>query len=363
MIKKNRKQLIISSIIILLPVIAGLLMWNMLPETLATHWGSDGKPDRFSGRSFAIFGTPLILLVAHWICVFFTARDPKNKDQSNKVFGMVLWIMPITSLMTSGLVYAVALGTEISIDIMVRILLALMFIIMGNYMPKCKQNHTIGVKVTWTLRNEENWNKTHRFTGRLWVIGGGFLLATTLVPLENFMNVYLATILILSFVPMIYSYAYYRKQLKAETATGEDVVQAPLDKKTTVISVVIGVVILVFTGIFMVTGDFEVEFGDASFTIDAAHWENATVNYADIEKIEYREQEIPGVRTFGFGSFKLMLGEFENAEFGDYTRYSYVGCDAGIVLTVGEKIIVINGEDEDSTKEIYDELVRRTGGA
>ena len=215
MIKKNKWQLMISSIIILLPIVAGLLIWNYLPEQIATHWGIDGEPDRWSSKSFAIFGLPLILLAVHWTCVFFTSHDPKNKDQNSKVFNMVLWILPVISLVVCGLTYAVALGNDINIGMAVRILLGILFVIIGNYMPKCRQNHTIGIKVPWTLHDEENWNKTHRFAGRFWVFGGLLLLATIFVPLDNFVYVLLPLILLMAFAPMIYSYVYYRKQLKA----------------------------------------------------------------------------------------------------------------------------------------------------
>lgn len=215
MIKKNKWQLMISSIIILLPIVAGLLIWNYLPEQIAIHWGVDGEPDGWSGKSFAIFGLPLILLAVHWACVFFTSHDPKNKNQNSKVFNMVLWLLPVISLVICGLTYAVALGNDINIGMAVRILLGILFVIIGNYMPKCRQNHTIGIKVPWTLHDEENWNKTHRFAGRFWVFGGLLLLATIFVPLDNFVYVLLPLILLMAFAPMIYSYVYYRKQLKA----------------------------------------------------------------------------------------------------------------------------------------------------
>jgi uncharacterized membrane protein len=359
MIKKNKKQLIISSIIILLPIIAGLIMWNMLPERIATHWNVDGKANGWSGRIFAIFGLSIIMLILHWIGVFITANDPKNKEQSNKVFGMVLWISPIFSLLTSGMVYSIVLGNKINVDIAVRILLGLMFVIFGNYMPKCKQNHTIGVKVTWALRNEENWNKTHRFAGRLWVFGGVLLLATMFIPMENFMYVFFVITLFLAFAPIIYSYVYYRKQLKKGSVTKKGAVQTPWEKKFTAVSLVIGIVVLIFVGIILFTVEFEVQFGETSYTIDAAYWNNATVKYADIDNVEYREQDEPGERTLGFGSVNILMGEFENSEFGDYTRYSYTACDSCIVLTVDEKILVINGKDEESTKEIYDELTKK----
>lgn len=115
MIKRNKKQLIISSIIILLPVLAGLIMWNMLPERIATHWNARGVADGFSGRSFTIFGIPIIMLILQWICILGTAMDPRNKEQNNKVFGMVLWIIPLISLLLNGMVYAIALGNELTL--------------------------------------------------------------------------------------------------------------------------------------------------------------------------------------------------------------------------------------------------------
>ena len=357
MIKKYKWQLIISSVIILIPIVAGLLMWNYLPEQFPTHWGIGGNPDGWSGRSFAILGMPLIFLAVHWICILFTVRDPKNKDQSSKVSGMIFWILPIVSLIVCGVIYGIALGNEVNSTMMMCVPLGIMFVVLGNYMPKCKQNHTIGVKVTWALRNEGNWNKTHRFTGRLWVLGGLLLLAALLVPMENIMYVVLLLILFMAFVPVIYSYVYYRKQLKAGTATKEDAVPVAATK----VSLAVGIAILVFAAIFLFIGRFEVEFHEASFTIESNCWENATVNYADIDHIEYQEHIAAGTRIFGYGTPFIVMGECKNSEFGSHTRYIYKLCDSGVILTVNDKILVINGKDQEQTKAIYDELKKRMG--
>lgn len=364
MIKRNKVQIIVSSIVTILPVVAGLVMWNILPDRMTTHWGMSGEADGFSSKVFAVFGLPLIMLAVQWICILATMLDPKNKEQSSKVVGMVLWIIPITSLITNGMVYAVSLGYTGSIDIGMRVLLGLMFIILGNYMPKCKRNRTIGVKVSWALQNEENWNKTHRFTGRLWVAGGVLILATMFVPMENIMWLFLGVILILSFVPMIYSYLYYRKQVKEGTATKESLDGDPKtkawEKKVTVISIFVTIPILIFVGIILFTGDISIEYGDKSFTLDSAYWESMTVNYEEIAAVEYREQDTSGSRVGGFGSLKLEMGNFENEEFGRYVRYSYMDCDACVVLHSKDgKVLVVNGVDEESTKGIYEELKGR----
>lgn len=362
MIKKHKSQLILSSIVILLPILAGLFLHNYLPDQLTTHWNANGEADGWSSKYYAIFGLPLILLLTHWICIFFTIKDPKNKEQSSKIFNMTMWIMPVISNVVCIFVYIVALGKDLNPSIIVCALLGLVFIIIGNYMPKCKQNHTIGIKVTWTLRNEENWYKTHRFAGHLWVIGGSILLVTMFMPMEKFIYVFLPMIFIMAFLPMIYSYCYYKKQLKNGTATKDDAKMTDSEKKFTKISSAIGIIVLVLAISVLFVGKFDISFNETSFSIDATFWDDITVNYSDIDTCEYRTLDDPNAsssRSFGYGSFNILMGEFKNNEFGTYTRYSHTSCDSCVVLTVNGKTLVLNGKNDEQTKQIYENIQNR----
>lgn len=359
MLRKNKIHLLISSILILLPILAGLLMWDMLPNRMASHFNASGAIDGWSGKATVVFGLPTSLLLIHWLCVFITSRDPKNKEQSSKVFRVVLWLIPMISIIINGAIYSYALHKELSYDLAVRAVLAIMLLLLGNYMPKCRQNHTIGIRVVWTLRNEENWNKTHRFAGRLWVISGILVLATMLIPLESITIFSFILVICIGFLPMLYSYVYYRKQLKEGTIAKESIKATPFEKKSSVVALVAGICILCLAVLFLCTGGYEVQYYENYFTIDATYWDNATINYADIDNIEYREWDNPGKRTFGFGSFHLLMGEFLNDEFGAYTRYSYTACDSCIVLSVGEETLVMNGENVEATKAIYDTLTNQ----
>ena len=84
MIKQYKKELIVSTLLALLPIAAGLLLWNRLPGQLATHWGMHGA-DRWSGKAAAVFLQPLLLLATHYLVLFFVFRDAKNRNQSKKV--------------------------------------------------------------------------------------------------------------------------------------------------------------------------------------------------------------------------------------------------------------------------------------
>ena len=178
MIKKHWKLLLITSIIILLPVLAGLILWDQLPEKIPTHWNAVGEIDGWSSKPFAVFGLPAIMLAFQWICVLGTAADPKKNAHPQKVLQLVLWIVPLISSLMFALTYTVALGKSVRVEMIMPIFIGLVLTIVGNYLPKCKQNYTIGIKIPWTLNNEENWNKTHRFAGKLWVAGGVIILTT-----------------------------------------------------------------------------------------------------------------------------------------------------------------------------------------
>jgi len=123
MLKKNKSRIIISSIIILLPMIFGLIMWDKLPDTMTTHWGADGNADGFSGKVFAVFGLPAITLILHFVCLLFTLFDKKQKEQNPKALGMIFWILPVVSLFTNGIMYRTAFGKEFDLAVFVPALL------------------------------------------------------------------------------------------------------------------------------------------------------------------------------------------------------------------------------------------------
>ena len=209
MIKKYKWQLILTSVIILLPVLAGLILWDKLPEQMPTHFNSQGAADGYSSKAFAVFGLPGILLAVHWLCMLGTNADPKKKNIHTKFFAIILWTCPVISVLCNFAIYSYAMGGKIDISRIVFLLLAVVFIIIGNLMPKLKQSYTVGIKLPWTLNDPENWNATHRLAGKLWVIGGVLML------FGNFfggMAPFLIITALMVLIPTIYSYILYIKK-------------------------------------------------------------------------------------------------------------------------------------------------------
>ncbi len=208
MLKNQKAKMIIASVIILIPILVGLLLWDKLPDQVATHWDFNGVPNGWSSKEFAVFGLPLFLLAVHWICIIGTKADPKAANHPEKIMALVYWICPVVSIFCMGSVYAEALGYPVSINHFGSILVGVTFIFIGNYLPKCPHNYTLGIKIPWTLNSEENWNHTHRFAGPIWVICGLLFMVFTFLgyPTLCVILIFAATL-----VPMIYSYVYYKK--------------------------------------------------------------------------------------------------------------------------------------------------------
>lgn len=210
MIKKHLKLLIITSIVILLPMLAGVILWNQLPEQIPSHWNAAGEVDGWSSKAFAVFGMSGLMLGIQWLCTLGTAADPKKTNHSEKIVHLVLWIIPVLSVIMHTAVYAVALGQNVRMEVMMPVLVGLILTIIGNYLPKCKQNYTIGIKIPWTLNNEENWNKTHRFAGRLWTVCGIVMMLTGFL---GGVWIFFGIVLLMVLAPLLYSYLLHRKGL------------------------------------------------------------------------------------------------------------------------------------------------------
>lgn len=356
MIRQNWKSLLASSLLVLLPIAVGLLLWDRLPDTLPTHWGIDGQADGWSTKPFAVFVQPLLLLLLHWLCVLVTAIDPKNKDRNHKIRRVLLWTVPVLSNLCGGFLYVAVLGLSFDSSRMMALILGAAFLILGNYLPKCRQNSTIGIKVPWALRSEENWNATHRFGGKVWVIGGLVMMFSAFLPGDWAIAVMFAITLFLFIIPVVYSYLYYRRQL----AQGEDV-PALSGGIRTVYRITFLFVIAIFAAVavLLFTGRVQFEYGDTAFTVKASYYRDLTVTYDTIESMEYRQGNVDGTRVNGLGSFRLLLGSFENQEFGNYIRYTYYDPEACVILTVNGKTLVLSGADGAETRSLYDTLLQK----
>lgn len=361
MIKKNKSKLIMSSILILLPMFLSFLLSGILPDKVIAHLNINGAADAYLNSKIFFIVIPLILLAFHWLCFILYYYLNKNNEQNNKITEMIYWIIPVISLSVNSIVFVTTLGFTSKVFAFVLILIGLSFIIVGNYMPKTTRNAFIGIKIKWALMNDENWNATHRFAGKVWVIVGFLCFFGILLPESALPFIMIAIILVSISLPVIYSYLFYKKQLAdgVENIDDSDKVYESFGKnkkKIKIITAILLSVVAVIVCILMFTGSVSTTLSNDSISIKASFWNDLTLSYDDIDSVEYREDGVSGQRINGVGSAKLLLGTFKNDEFGVYTRYTYNNDTPCIVLKVDKRIIVINTESKETTDEIFKQL-------
>lgn len=357
---EHKKQVLLSIAGTLLPALIGLILWNRLPELMVTHFGADSVPDGTSGKAFAVFGLPAIMAALNLLALAITAADPGHKNQNKKALGMVFWIMPMISLTVCGMMYAVALGKNVDVALILPLLMGVLFVVMGNYMPKVTRNKTLGVKIYWTLNNEENWNKTHRFAGKCWVIGGLLMMLTAALPLSWMLPVMLAAIVLLAAAPIVYSYLIYR----GHKAQGIEYTAPPAtkqQKRNKILVLVLILALLALLAALLFSGEITYTLGDDGLKIESTVASGLEVSYEEMDEIQLVEDFDKGARVMGYGSFRLSMGFFQNEALGDYTLYAYNSCEGVILIRSGEKYLAINARTEEETLALYENLLEKLG--
>ena len=157
--KKISKLTVITTLITLLPIVLGIALYDRLPEVVATHWNIHNRPDG------------CIMAALNLVCGGATDRL-QSEGVPKRVLALCRWIIPVLSLILVPVMLYSALGVSFDMGRIVCSILGIMFIIIGNYLPKCRRNGVVGIKIPWTLSSDENWDKTHRFAGFVWIVCG-----------------------------------------------------------------------------------------------------------------------------------------------------------------------------------------------
>ena len=357
---EHKKGVLLSLAGTLLPMVIGLILWNQLPDRMVTHWGADAVPDGVSPKVFAVFGLPVIMAALNLAALAITAADPGHRNQNKKALGMVFWILPMISLTVTGVMYAIALGKTVDVTLIVPLLLGVLFVMLGNYMPKVTQNKTLGIKIYWTLNNEENWNKTHRFAGKCWVAGGLIMLLTAALPVDWMFPVMLLALIPLILAPVVYSYLIYRGH-KAQGIEYAQPAGTKQQKWNRILVWVLILAILAAVAAMLFSGSITYTCGEETLRIESTAASGLEVAYQDLDSIELREDFDMGQRVMGYGSFWLSMGFFQNDELGDYTLYAHNSCDTVILIRSGDKYLAINAGTPEETRALYETLLEKVG--
>jgi uncharacterized membrane protein len=199
--------------LILFSLAFGLYMYPELPGKVPTHWNIRGEIDGWTVKSLWVWIFPLFNLGIYALLLLLPSIDPRKQNYAK--FSGTYRIIRLVLVLFITLLYlvtiAVALGIPLKVDLLVKVSVSLLFVILGNYMGKVRQNYFVGFKTPWTLANEEVWRKTHRFAGPLWVVIGSIDVVLSFISAAWASITLFASFILMALIPLVYSYLEYRK--------------------------------------------------------------------------------------------------------------------------------------------------------
>ncbi|MDD4766157.1 MAG: SdpI family protein [Desulfotomaculaceae bacterium] len=215
--KSRLGKTIISELPLILLILgsfaAGALLYDLLPEQMPSHWNISGEIDGYSSRFWGAFGIPLLNAGVYVMMLILPLIDPR-KENYQKFSGSYRMIRMVFVVFMTGvylLVLANTFGAQIPVDRAMMAGISVLFLFLGNYMGQIRHNYFVGIKTPWTLANEQVWEKTHRFGGRLWVAAGLIGLIASLVG-GSWGGILLGISLGAAvFIPMVYSYIEFKR--------------------------------------------------------------------------------------------------------------------------------------------------------
>lgn len=202
------------------PAIYLAIAWKQIPANVALHFDLKGHADRFGSKNELLL-TALLLtgmnIIVYLIITNIYRIDPKKYAVENKsrLYRIAFAVAVFLSAVLCLIIYSASHG---NLQFNTSLLLAavgLLFAFIGNYMPNLKPNYFAGFRLPWTLENADNWKKTHAMAGKLWFSGGLLIAIVCLfLPPVVAMIFFFAVMIIVTALPIRFSFRYYRQQKK-----------------------------------------------------------------------------------------------------------------------------------------------------
>ena len=211
----------IPLLIVVAAFLATAVVYQSLPATIPTHWSVEGQANGWSSRIWGAWMIPFFLLGMWAMFRFLPAIDPRGRNYA-KFGGAFEGIMISLMLFALGLhviVLRAALGYPVEMRRMLPIGVGVLFIVIGNLLPRARPNWFIGLRTPWTLSSDRVWEKTHRFGGRIFVAGGVLMILAALFSAQWAHVVLFAVVLLCSAGAFIYSYLEWKREQRAAGAT------------------------------------------------------------------------------------------------------------------------------------------------
>lgn len=175
--KVNKKILFLTSMVCLLPMLLGFWFYQQLPEQVAIHFDMNNQPNGYFSKFAFVVGMPILMMVLQIFCCVISDWNDKNQEANQKAMAVYKWLIPTITVCLYIVTILYALGITLDIRKVVMFILGVIFILVGNYLPKTKGNFSIH---PFTRKQEEASPKLVRKMGYCLILDGFLSFASTL---------------------------------------------------------------------------------------------------------------------------------------------------------------------------------------
>lgn len=207
--KQSKSSILLTVVSLLL----SLTVFSSLPEQIPAHWNVHGTVDRFAPK-LTVFIFPGIIFLITILFQFMRRTDPNsdNYDKFQREYHRYTFVIGLVFFAVQIMTIAAAFRMDFNVNLIFCLGIGSLFIFIGNLLPKTKHNYFIGIRTPWTLADEQNWFRTHRLAGKIWVLGGLIVALAALAPESFQVPVFLTILAVMVVTPFVYSYTEFRKK-------------------------------------------------------------------------------------------------------------------------------------------------------
>ena len=214
----TRTTTILVLLMILGATVAGLLLWNRLPEQMASHWNINDEVDGYMSKFWGVVMVPLIALGMFGLFLLVPGIDPlkANIAQFRESFNLFIVLLVAFMLYIYGLTLAWNLGyTGFKMSASMLPAIGLLFIFIGFMLRQAKRNFFIGIRTPWTLSSDRVWEKTHQIGSTLFMLAGALALIGSFFGGMTAFWMLMIPIFGSTIFLVIYSYVLYKQETNA----------------------------------------------------------------------------------------------------------------------------------------------------
>lgn len=213
--KPLRTACYIQAAIVALMFLAGIILYSYLPDMLPMHWGFDGQPNNWWPKAYGVWLIPGLAVLFMILFPILQKLDPKSQNYENfakswaviqtSILAMLAYMYGVTLFVTIYPAYNNLVGRLVVFGI------GILFVILGNYMGKVRQNYFVGLRTPWTLNDPEVWQKSQRLAGWAFVLGGLISIIEAIIWIAV-PYVFFGIVILIVIIPTVYSFLLSKKK-------------------------------------------------------------------------------------------------------------------------------------------------------